>query len=275
MAIESIAAAAIVKEVALTKAVEAAQQLAQKIGTESIEQARIAQSMEQMNSTNSFRTGEISSPEIDHRKAFEAKEEEATAELVGKMENPSWSEKQIFPENGDPVYCVEAGKDSCLLNGDLPNNGRIEVKNPIADNTMSVTSDEYGRNKVTEIDTIQKIDGIRDVYQQQRCRQLKDGINSDDAGHLLAREFGGPAEQINLQPMDSYTNRMGEWRNMEKSWGNTLDSGGKITDVKIESYYEDNSKRPTGFDVSYKENNVPTYRYIDNTPRNVDLLKTA
>ena len=275
MAIEAIAASLAVKEVAGQAAVEATKQLAEKMAVETIERTQLTQSVEQVASSNKFRVGEVSSPELTKKNLLETEAKEAATELGSKIENYTWNDKCITTDSGEKVYTVEAGKDSYLLNGDLPENATIEVYNPPADNTITVKTDDLSRNSVTEIDCVTRGDGVRSEFQQQRCRYVKDGLVSDDGGHLLAREFNGPTEQINYLPMDSYTNRMGEWRNMEKSWEKTLDSGGSITDVRIESYYEGDSKRPTGFDVSYKENGEIKYRYIDNTPRQIDLVKNT
>lgn len=274
MAIEAIAASLLAKEVAGQTAVEATKQLAEKMAVEAVERTQLTQSVEQTTAAAKFRVGEVSSPEISKKNLLETEAKEAASELNGKLENYSWDDRCVFSDAGDKTYTVEAGKDSYLLNGELPENATIKVYNPPADNTITVKTDDLGRNKITEIDVVTRGDGVRSEFQQQRCRYVKDGFVSDDGGHLLAREFNGPTEQINYLPMDSYTNRMGEWRNMEKSWENTLDSGGKITDVRIESYYEGNSKRPTGFDISYRENGDIKYRYIDNTPCPVDLVKT-
>ena len=190
------------------------------------------------------------------------------------MENSySWNDKFIYSDAEEKFYSVTAGKDTYILNSELPENATIIVDNPCANNTITVRTDALGRNHITEIDSIQKVNGVRDLYQQQRCCELKDGFPTDDASHLLAREFGGPTEQFNYQPMDSYTNRMGDWRCMEKDWGKVLDADGKVTNIRIESLFEGNSKRPIGFEISYKENGNMQYRYIDNTPRSIDLVK--
>lgn len=254
---------------------EAVRQLAEKVAMQSAENVSATQNMakiEQASHTENFQVGELADKEVKAKDILKKNETDAVNELGHKLENNySWDEKLVSSDAGENVYSVTAGEDAYILNGDLPENSTIIVDNPSADNTITVKTDDIGRNQITEIDSIQRVDGVRDLYQQQRCCELKDGLTSDDAGHLLAREFGGPTEQINYQPMDSYTNRMGEWRNMEKNWEKILDEGGKITDVRIESIYDDASKRPSGFDISYKENGEMKYRYVDNTPRTTGL----
>lgn len=179
----------------------------------------------------------------------------------------SWAECQSGNTvDGYAMYTLESGKHSDLLNSYPPPCQSIECVQTQSGNTLTFTTDEWSRCKTVEIEKIERVDGIRDEYQQQRCNELKDGFKSDDAGHILAREFGGPPEQINLLPMDSYTNRHGEWRNMEREWGRSIDEGKSVTDVIISPQYEGTSKRPVGFEVSYQLDGQYEARYIDNTP---------
>lgn len=277
MAIEAVALAATQEVTAGAANVEATHLLAEKVAMQTTESITVSQNMttiEQGSHTEQFQVGELSCREINAKDVLKQKETIAINELSDKLENNyTWNDKLVYSDANEKVYSVTAGEDAYILNGELPENATIKVDNPSANNTITVKTDDLGRHQTTEIDSIQRVDGVRDLYQQQRCRYLKDGLVSDDAGHLLAREFGGPGEQINYQPMDSYTNRMGDWRSMEKDWGKALDAGGEITDIRIESLYEGSGKRPVGFEISYKENGNMQYRYIDNTPRPVDLVK--
>lgn len=56
----------------------------------------------------------------------------------------------------------------------------------------------------------------RNVYQQGKSVDIKDGIKGDDqGGHIIARVFNGPGEQINYVPQTAKLNN-GEWKSMEK-----------------------------------------------------------
>ena len=238
----------------------------------SVEQRELSLSIEDIGHSDKFRIGELDSPELQNKEICQTRELNASCDLRNKIESQySWNDKMLSSESGERVYSVEAGKDSYLLNGELPENSKFIIANPGGENTITVTTDEFGRHKTIDIDSIQRTDGTRDIYQQQRCCELKDGFRGkDDAGHILAREFGGPPEQFNLLPQDSYVNRFGEQRNMEKSWEKLLDNGGTVKDIHIDVNYAEGSDsfRPTGYEVSCKENDIPVYRYIDNTPRN-------
>jgi hypothetical protein len=178
-----------------------------------------------------------------------------------------WESKAETNENGDTIYKVEVGKDSDLLNGELPPNSTIEINNPEGNNHITITTDENGRIKVFEADHLEFADVERSDYQQSRCGDLKDGLPTDDAGHIQANEFGGPSEQFNYEPMDAQSNRHGEFRNMEKELEQDLKDGKEVTNYRVEIEYDGDSKRPTGFDVSYDVDGKTEYRYIDNTPR--------
>ncbi len=277
MAIESIAALSLAKEVVGGHGTD--KEIAERLANEANENARLAQQLNQLETisqTENFRISDFERNEIVNSAELKNTELASANELANKLEksleNYTWDDRCVISDAGEKVYTVVSGKDSSLLNGDLPKNATIEVYNPPADNTITIKTDELSRNITTEIDVVTRGEGVRSS-QQGKCCLLKDGLSTDNGGHVLAREFNGPPEQFNYLPMDSYTNQCGEWRNMEKSWENTLDSGGKITDVTIKPYYEDNCKRPTGFDVSYRENGEIKQRYIDNSPHPVDLVK--
>lgn len=181
------------------------------------------------------------------------------------LNEPGWNRYYIDDCNGRSFYKLTGGADTEILNGPLCENAVFESPTQ-SGNIITSWTDEFGRIEKMNIDKIECYDGARDLTQQKKCNELKSGLPSDDAGHLLAREFGGPTEQFNLTPMDSYTNRHGEWRYMEQEWKKSINEGKSISDVSYQVYYEGDSKRPTGFDVSYKVDGEVETRYIDNSP---------
>ena len=241
----------------------------------SVEQRTLSQAIGDIGHKD-FRIGEVDTPEIQNKEVYQLRELNAAYDLGKKIEVPSWNDKILPSDTVEKTFSVESGKDSFLLNGELPENSKIIINNQDGQNVITVKTDEFGRHQTIDIDSIQKFDGTRDLYQQQRCCGLKDGLASDDASHILAREFGGPSEQFNLLPQDSYVNRFGEQRLMERSWGKILDNGGTVKDVHIEVNYVEgtNSFRPTGYEISCKENGVQTSYFIDNSPRSNDVSKT-
>ena len=86
-------------------------------------------------------------------------------------------------------------------------------------------------------------------------RDGTEGLGKDDGGHLIASIFMGSGDIDNLVPMNSNLNR-GQWKAMENAWASTLekDKTARIQ-VKIKPIYEDDTSRPTKFDVKYRINN--------------------
>ena len=60
------------------------------------------------------------------------------------------------------------------------------------------------------------------MYQQRKAVEIKDGVKGEgQGGHLIARIFNGPGEQINYILQDAKLNN-GEWRVMEAKWQKAL-----------------------------------------------------
>ena len=201
--------------------------------------------------------------------SINAPEQMAAKDLSSEIKPSTWEEKLVDADGGGAYYRLEAGRDSTLLNGDLPRNSTVVVDNPIGDNTLTLKIDEEGRVSEMAIDKLSRVDGVRDQFQQSRCNEIKDALPGDNAGHLLAREFGGPFEQFNYLPMDGYSNKYGQWRTMEKGWERALSEGKSVTDIKITPSFDGACKRPDELVASYRIDGERVYDYIDNTPREV------
>ncbi|MCL2300761.1 MAG: DNA/RNA non-specific endonuclease [Firmicutes bacterium] len=72
---------------------------------------------------------------------------------------------------------------------------------------------------------------------------------ADDRGHLFADLFGGSPELVNLVPQDMHLNR-GAYKAMENDWADAL-RGGSHVEVAGAAVYEDDSRRPSSFEVFY------------------------
>ncbi len=178
-----------------------------------------------------------------------------------------WEKYRLAECNGQEMFTpLTSGKDSAALNSELPRSACWEVKSRVCDSSQTIWTDEFGRVVRSLIDKLQLADGVRDLGQQRLCCELKDGLPTDDAGHILAREFGGAAEQYNMLPMDSYLNRSGEWRNLERGWKRDLLDGKSVTEVQVLPQYDGISGRPVAFEVSYKVDGEVFQQRIENTP---------
>lgn len=289
------------KEAAVQAAREIAQKMATEAGGQGGRELQHAM-MERQTIQEGFRVGEMPDTKEEGREILKQKESDAVDELrkkldveessfnsEGKESEPhqeATAEKDICnvteseqkdatwddcrcdeTKNGKPVYEVESGRDPELLNGKLPEKSVLEIDNPVGKNHIQIETNGMGRNIDMKVDRLERIPGelrVRDVDQQRLCRQMKDGKLGDDGGHLLASEFGGPKEQVNLSPMNSYINRHGEWRRMEKFVEKALDGGKLVTDYRVKSAYDGDSLRPEKFTVSMNVDGVPRYFQIKN-----------
>ncbi len=163
------------------------------------------------------------------------------------------SNKQIIIENSGIK-----GNWNKALNSELEPSKLYKV------NDYSYFTDETGRvNKVSGELKLEAKD--RNIYQQRKSVEIKDGIKGEDqGGHIIARIFNGPGEQINYVPQTAKLNN-GEWKSMENSWKKSLSEGKKIeVDIQIIYDSDKSTKRPLGFFVEYKIDGIeqsPIYHY--------------
>ena len=148
------------------------------------------------------------------------------------------------------VIVLAPGTKGCWndqLNGELKPNATYQV------GKYTYQTDEMGR-----VETVSgKLDLTkqdRNTYQQTKAGKtagIKDGVEDDEGGHLIASIFNGPGEQINYAAMDGNLNK-GAWKKMENDWAKAIKGPPpKNVDVKINAVYEGDSKRAEAFEVEY------------------------
>lgn len=180
-------------------------------------------------------------------------------EILEKLQNDK-SVVEIIDINSNKQIIIETsgvkGNWNKALNSELKPNTIYKVDD------YSYFTDEAGRvNKVSGELKLETKD--RNVYQQGKSVDVKNGIKGDDqGGHIIARVFNGPGEQINYVPQTAKLNN-GEWKSMEKKLKDALSDGKKV-EVDIQIIYDSNSKRPKIFLVEYKISNEPTVQMIFN-----------
>ncbi|MCX5815167.1 MAG: DNA/RNA non-specific endonuclease [Proteobacteria bacterium] len=180
----------------------------------------------------------------------------------------------IISDSGRKEFNLISGQDRDLLNNkELPSNSEIKVYDYDKNNFTVYNTDESSRVSEfirPEIKIIPSENRYFDANQTSKTIACKDGEYDnygnklDDGGHLIANEFGGIPEQINLVPMESTTNRHGEWRLMEKDLEKAIANNQKISEFRGHCIYDDSSKRPSGFEVTYNVDGKPVSVYIDN-----------
>ena len=154
-----------------------------------------------------------------------------------------------------------AGPLNQFLSNPLPN------KTYIVDDCFIYKTDEFGRVIYASADRTKafNIERLgRDSKTQKRIKELLDGVDGDDAGHLFANSTGGPNELINQVPMSSNINRSGGlWRNLEELEEAALREGKNVKSSR-KLLYKGNSKRPYAIEFTMDIDGVKTTQLIEN-----------
>ena len=120
---------------------------------------------------------------------------------------------------------------------------------------IEYTTGEYGYQYETDENgriSSFKTDNLQLTEREDRLPhngQTIDKGELDDAGHLLGDRFGGSPELDNLVSQDAHINRS-EYKAMENEWADAIRNGSHV-EVSGEVKYDDDSHRPSSFDVFY------------------------
>lgn len=182
-------------------------------------------------------------------------DDELEANEVNESEVENTSEVEDEDENETPSHFNE--------DGSLKANENYEA------NGYYYQTDEHGRIESCAGD-LRLEKGTRNNV-AQRTVGGEDREAYDDGGHLIASRFGGSGELDNLVPqMQDINRRGGEWYDLEESWADELSKGNEVNVQIYMEYDDDDSKRPTGFDVMYTVTDKETgesrqyHEYIEN-----------
>lgn len=193
------------------------------------------------------------------------------------------------PETGRERYELQSGKDTGALNSvPPPPNADIYVSDADGGNFTKVETDDKGRivrisrPRIELSDKSQRTNETLQTVDKKDGRRDENGSKTDDGGHLVADEFGGSSEEMNLVPMDSEVNRHGEWRKMERDIEKELNKEppSEIKDFEVDLEYDDDTSRPSGFTVTYTVDDGKTQtevtKYIRNErPEREDIRNAA
>lgn len=97
--------------------------------------------------------------------------------------------------------------------------------------------------------TVRLDPGQRRSRSAQRRAGVPDRLPSDEGGHYVAREFGGPDKDFNHFAQDANFNRSG-YRKLENKWQRLTKAGKKVTFAIIPQYPR-GSRRPSAINVMY------------------------
>ena len=156
-------------------------------------------------------------------------------------------EEKVFGRGKKRAIAEKSGKRG---NWNTKLNKKLEPNKLYKVDDYSYLTDKSGRvSKVSGELKLETKD--RNMYQQRKAVEIKDGVKGEDqGGHLIARIFNGPGEQINYIPQNAKLNN-GKWRAMENEWKKELKAGKKV-EVEIQIIYDNKnfSKRPQKFVVN-------------------------
>lgn len=154
--------------------------------------------------------------------------------------------------------------DSALnefLNHPLPN------KKYLVDECFIYETDSLGRTIKAKADlnisykTLQRLQ--KDRYSEySRWVNEMDGDNKhDDGGHIFACSLNGPAEKINIVPMEKEWQRHGEWvKEFEGKVRKDVKEGAKVSPV-IDLLYKGQCRRPYAMRIQISTNSKPFTLY--------------
>lgn len=176
---------------------------------------------------------------------------------------------EIYDAEGKILYAkIYPGKVINIIDDNI-NNWFTQLK-PLCNSKYIIGDAEYiiddaGRVSQTYFTITPKSlikQSYRDSNVQQQMHNLKGSLENDQAGHLLADEFGGSSNMINLIPMTSRVNKS-IYRSIENKWKQYA-SQNKDVKVKIELKYENASERPKWINIEYEVDGKKFYEVIEN-----------
>jgi len=153
---------------------------------------------------------------------------------------------------GDDVYAQRGGtENSSPFNEFL--NSRELMPNKVyhIDGFINYKTDELGRVCEVEARPTDTADVEKPGKRPPSLGNItkdKDGLDTDDGGHLIAKELYGSYDAINIVPQDSALNN-GKWKSMEKEIRDAVGEGQDVTIHQRVEYGESDSFRPQSFHV--------------------------
>jgi hypothetical protein len=171
---------------------------------------------------------------------YETPENYADCEISESLDSDFSQNTYDSPENYDD--CEKADNETKDENDQLKSN----IEYTTGEYDYRYRTDEKGRICSFETDHLQL------TQREKRLPHDSDTFekgDNDDAGHLIADRFGGSPNLDNLVSQDSHINRS-EYKTMENEWAKAIEDGKKV-EIAGEVNYDNESKRPSSFDVFY------------------------
>jgi hypothetical protein len=108
---------------------------------------------------------------------------------------------------------------------------------------------------------VRRMDELRHPFrtpEEADSYMAREGVSAqvdpgDDGGHLVACQWGGPVEKINIVSQDASQNRFKQWRAHERAVSRLLEEGASLEFV-VGATYPATDQRPDALTVSYAWN---------------------
>ena len=196
----------------------------------------------------------------------------ATNGIIIVRNNSDFFRNSHIIVKGSEAYCIAGDRnDDNHLNEFINEKILMENFTYNIDGHLTFKTDYLGRvvylrEVYLKGETTERSCTTRKYHQNNlsRIRDSKDGRSDglDQAGHLVAYDFNGPTEGINIVPMSKKLNK-GEWRNMECKVKSAINDKSDVI-IEKDIKYEGGSYRPIAFITTCTIDNKKEIYYFDN-----------
>lgn len=131
------------------------------------------------------------------------------------------------------------------------NHEQSEMKSDISEQFKTTQYEKDGQS-YKEISGSLGVPGSVVEHRNQSEQSAISKGTGDDAGHLIANQFGAPGDEKNLNAQNWKANRYGTYKQMENDWSEKLSEGYKI-DVTVTDITKNNEDRPYMRSVNWTE----------------------
>ena len=173
--------------------------------------------------------------------------DEGTDDFSAEVDD-SFIEDMNEEQSDDPFEAEETEKEFAGQENPFDEEGVLKPN-------IEYTTGEYDYKYKTDEDsriTSFQTDNLQLTEREERLTHNSKSLDKgelDDAGHLIGDRFGGSPELDNIVSQNLHINRS-EYKTMENEWADAINNGSHV-EVAGDLIYDDDSSRPSSFDVFY------------------------
>jgi len=182
---------------------------------------------------------------------------------------PDFWKNTMMVMKGNDIYAYKGGTENSACANEFLNMKEL-MPNKVyhVDGFANYKTDHLGRvceveARLSDTANVEK-PGIRPPNLRPITTH-KNGLETDDGGHLIAKKLVGSYDAINIVPQDTNLNQKGVWRAMENDCLKAVESGKDVMIHHHIEYDETNSFRPKLFHVEIMiDGKMKTYEFKNN-----------